>query len=151
MRFFVNKVKRRLDKVNKYLRIACDFDGVIVPPDALLVGECFTSPGVKDLLENNVIDIILTGRSNLLEIISWLSVFAPNFSGEVNSAALFADSKSRYLTFRDVDVYVTDLDEWIVDLWEWVRRTGRRLIVFDAAKDKCLKDKLIKEKIVKEV
>lgn len=150
MRFLMNKTKK-LDKVNKSLRIACDFDGVIVPPNALLVGECFTSPGVKDLLENNVIDMILTGRSDLLEIISWLSVFAPNFSGEVNSAALFGDSKSKYLSFRHVDVYVTDLDEWIMDLREWVKKTGGRLIVFDIVRDKCLKDKLIKEKIVKEV
>lgn len=102
--------------------IGLDFDNVIAETGEDWEGLTLETPpvsdGVIDLLNNNFVSLILTGREDLHPVFEWVSVWAPKWEGEIHSAQSWAGRKGPYLSLRKVTVFVDDLPEYVEDIRE---------------------------------
>lgn len=126
------------------MKIGLDFDGVIVDVDGvtdywkkevILELEPVSEKVVRVLNENRI-DLVLTGRGDLLPVLEWMMKYVPGYKGEVASAEVFGESKGVYLLFRGVDVFVDDDDRWIEEIRS-VCGDSVEVLKFDKRKWKC--------------
>ena len=147
---------RYLKKVlSTVMFIGVDFDGVVVSKQAEKVQTVEemvrvkpTSEGIVQLLNDNIVQMILTGRKDLVPVLEWCRRYVSGYRGEVATAHAYGGSKKRYLLFRGVDVFVTDEDAWLDDLREWERESGKVLLVFDEERDGCVRDLLLRNQLL---
>lgn len=126
--------------------IGLDFDGVILDyedVDDYWKIDVFefkpVSEGVIELLNENKVGLILTGREDLLPVLLWVAKYAPGYCGEINSAESFGGSKGLYCKWRGVDLFVDDSDKWCDD----IRRWGVKVLQFSKERFGCPKRMLM--------
>lgn len=102
--------------------IGLDFDNVIAETgedwEGLTIKTQPVSDGVVDLLNNNFVSLILTGREDLHPVFEWVSVWAPKWEGEIHSAQSWEGRKGPYLAFRQVNIFVDDMLQYVEDIRE---------------------------------
>lgn len=131
--------------MNTY-KIGLDFDDVILDirgdydiKDILSIHP--VSDGVIELLQNNQVVLICTGRQNLVDVLLWIEKCCPLYIGEIQSAVAWDGSKGIYCKYRGIDVFVDDVGYWVNEINAW----GVKVLQFNKDRDKCPKLLLEKE------
>ncbi|MBI4690769.1 MAG: hypothetical protein HY754_10980 [Nitrospirae bacterium] len=100
--------------------IGLDFDNVIADTgeewEKLSLHTKPVSEGVLDLLNNNVANLIMTGREDLTPVFEWIAAKSPKWKGEIHSAQSHGGRKGPYLALRNVSVFIDDLPEYVEDI-----------------------------------
>lgn len=112
--------------------IGSDFDGVIADTFSLLNEEVTLndiisgdidvrliqplSQNMVSLLNNNKIQVIITARDVLTPVYKWLTHYAPDYRGTIQSSKVWNDSKAIPCLVHGVDIFIDDDPGWVDEI-----------------------------------